>query len=470
MNSIILGLLCGFYPLVFFYSNNFWAVNSWKHFGYFSLVFLGIPVAVFLLLNIIFKWVKIPKHQQLQVRFVSIIFVISCLMSQAISLKMEKKILLGILILAILLSFKLYQHWRKVIVLVLLMSVIPTVKCATKIVESQMQQWRFTTTDISEIAFKKTPNVYVIQPDGYVGFEWMSKEPYGYENPMETWLSDIGFSLYPNYRSNYPASLTSNAALFAMNHHYFGKTLAPSIELPMAREVIAGINPVIEAFSNNGYRNFFIVEDDYFQQNFPKEGYDYYNIPSADIPYFTDGNRIKKDVFEDLKYAMDTVSWEGPRFYFIEKLLPHHIHFAASKEEERETYLGKIRDVNIWLEGIVNTIEERDPDAIVVLLADHGGWVGLNSYDEMFSATDDMRINTVFSSLGAVKWNGHLQSDADLELKSSVNLFRVLFSVLSDNPELLKNTEDNSSYNLKPGSFSKSVRAVLDDNGNNQLQ
>ena len=142
------------------------------------------------------------------------------------------------------------------------------------------------------------------------------------------------------------------------------------------------------------------------------------------------------------------------------------MHFAASKEEERDSYIEEIKDVNQWLEEAVGYISEKDPEAIIIILADHGGWVGLNSYPEMFSTNDPQQIKSIYSSLAAIKWNGHLVEGMDSELTSSVNLFRLLFSVLSKNPEYLNYLEDNSSYNLQQGTFSKSVRAVIDDGGN----
>jgi len=98
-------------------------------------------------------------------------------------------------------------------------------------------------------------------------------------------------------------------------------------------------------------------------------------------------------------------------------------------------------------------------------LADHGGWVGLGSYPEMFSTEDPQQIRSIYSTLAAIKWNGHLKEGMDTKLRSNVNIFRVLFSVLSENPEYLKYLEDDSSYNLQNGTFSKSVRAVIDDSG-----
>tara|TARA_R100000935_G_scaffold57371_1_gene91191 strand:- start:1881 stop:2648 length:768 start_codon:yes stop_codon:yes gene_type:complete len=250
-----------------------------------------------------------------------------------------------------------------------------------------------------------------------------------------------------------------------MKQHRFGQVLFPSIDMPNSRDLIAGDNNAISILRQNGYKNFFIVQDEYFQQNRPKQTYDYYNINPDEIPYFSNDNNVKKVVFNDLKAAMDTVTMEGPRFYFVEKLLPHHIHFAASKEEERKTYLNKIEEVNHWLKTSINYISKKDPNAIIIILADHGGWVGLGSYPEMFSTTNPNQINSIYATLAAIKWNGNLKNGMDAQLKSNVNLFRVLFSVLSENPEYLKYLEDDSSYNLQQGTFWKSVRAVIDDSG-----
>jgi hypothetical protein len=83
----------------------------------------------------------------------------------------------------------------------------------------------------------------------------------------------------------------------------------------------------------------------------------------------------------------------------------------------------------------------------------------------MFSTNDPQQIRSIYSTLAAIKWNGHLKEGMDDELNSNVNIFRVLFSILSNNPEYLKYLEDDSSYNLQNGAFSKSAKAVIDDSG-----
>jgi len=466
-NPLLTGLICGLYPLIFYFSNNFPEINTWEHFGYFSLIFIGIPLVIFLLLSVAIKFIKPIEKYKWQILFVTIIMTVATLMSFAMYHTLKKKILLGILILAAIAAWKWKAHYPKLLVLILLMTALPIIKVGMHLIDHQHKlTWLELPDNVQEAKFVETPNVYLIQPDGYVGKDVMEEAPYSFDNPLYDWLEQEGFKRYDNFRSNYPASLTSNSSLLAMKQHQFGKTFTPKFEMPHAREVIAGNNSAIEVFKNNGYKNFFIVQDEYFQQSFPDLHYDYYNIRPDEIPYFSNGSMVKKVVLDDLKAAIDTVSFSGPRFYFVEKLLPHHVHFAASKEEERDSYIEKIKDVNQWLEEAVGYISEKDPEAIIIILADHGGWVGLNSYPEMFSTNDPQQIKSIYSSLAAIKWNGHLVEGMDSELTSSVNLFRLLFSVLSKNPEYLNYLEDNSSYNLQQGTFSKSVRAVIDDGGN----
>lgn len=466
LHFLLIGVICGFYPLMFYYSNNFFEINTWKHLGAFGLLFLGIPVVVFSVFALGFKKSSFLKSQRNLILFVAIIMTVASLMSWAMFLTLKKKMLLALLIIASAAGLKLKDHYQKLLVLVLIMSAIPVVKNLGHLIDSQRNMaWTQLPDGIENAVFKKFPNIYMIQPDGYVSRKIMSDTLYNFDNPFYDWLEENDFTLYDDFRSNYPASLTSNSSLFAMKQHGFGKTFFPKFEMPHAREIISGNSNALKILKKNGYTTFFIVTDEYFQQNFPETGFDYYNISPEEIPIFSNGSKIKKSVFDDLKAAIDTVQTSGPKFFFVEKLLPHHVNFTGTKEEDRISYLSKIEEVNDWLKKTVNYITEKDPSGIIILMADHGGWVGLNSYPEMFSTTDETYLNSIYSSLAAIKWNGNLKEGMDSEMKTTVNFFRILFSVLSENPEYLKHLEPNSGYNLYPGFFSNTVREVFDNRG-----
>ena len=75
-NPLLTGLICGFYPLVFYFSNNFSAINSWEHLGFFLLFFLGIPIVVFTVASLVFKYSEPLSKYKPQILFVLIIMTV----------------------------------------------------------------------------------------------------------------------------------------------------------------------------------------------------------------------------------------------------------------------------------------------------------------------------------------------------------------------------------------------------------
>ena len=116
--------------------------------------------------------------------------------------------------------------------------------------------------------------------------------------------------------------------------------------------------------------------------------------------------------------------------------------------------------------GAIDYIEKHDNNSVIIILADHGGWVGLKSFNHLFSGGEPEIVSSIFSNIAAIKWNGHLEQGYDEDLRTNVNIFRTLFSVLSKDPKYLDYLEDDSSYNLKLNSFGfKSVSKLINDEG-----
>lgn len=469
ISSIKLGLICGIYPFLFYVSNNFYATNSPENWLFYLLFFVGIPILIFSLIIALVHKFKFLQTYKNQILFVSIVFLVVLFTSYASSLLIKKKLLLATLVVSGILSFKLSDRYKKLLPLILIVSVLPLLKLGYKAFDQYTtKSWLQQPDDIENVVFVQKPNVYVIQPDGYVNKSMMQGDLYNHKTDMYDWLEENNFKIYDNFRSNYPASLNSNASLFAMQHHYFGSKLLPDLEMPYARETISGDNPVVRIFKNNGYHTFFIAEDEYFQQNRCEQLYDYTNTNLDDIPYFGGGGDLTRDVLSDIKEAFK-VEVDKPKFFFVEKCLPHHVHFEIYEnrlEAERLDYLSKVEEVNIWLKETINFIESNDPNALIVILADHGGWVGVYDYPEMFSTRDAKKIESIYAALCAIKWNGLENEEYDKNFMSNVNLFRVLFSALSKDKSYLEFLESDESYNLNSeGSFFKTVIKVIDENG-----
>jgi hypothetical protein len=463
--------ICALTPLLFYYSNNYWAVNSWSHLLYFTSLCLGTFFVIFSLVYYGFRASTKLKKYTSHVLFFLVVSILVTFLWHTFFVTITRRIVLFVLLTGVyfLISFKPREFYKKIIIVLIVFSSLSLFKVLILFYEDvKPEYWLQQPDAIENVKLQSQPNIYLIQPDGYVAKEVLEKAPYNFKSDLYDWLSANDFKVYDGFRSNYPASLTSNASLFGMKQHKFASMLLPEIEMANAREVITTSNPVISIFKSNNYRTYFIAQDEYFQQNRKQKAFDYFNIQKSDFPFFTKGDSDKRIVFSDLKIAMQQHN-QLPKFFFIEKLLPHHVGFyntEASIIIEAERYNERIDEVNVWLKNIINYITAEDKNAIIVILADHGGWVGLKSYNDLFSNTKPALITSTFSNLAAIRWNGHLVDDFDKDLKTNVNLFRVLFASLSKNAKYLEHLEDNSSYNLKLNSVGvKYVKQVIDTNG-----
>ncbi|MFV0541274.1 MAG: sulfatase-like hydrolase/transferase [Aestuariibaculum sp.] len=465
----LIGLSAGIYPYLKYYNSNFTLINSVRHFVAFALLFLIAPILLSYFIKIaIAKRPRLKKFEMLLFSLVNY----SCFVLLAIISVwgLETDILIVGLAIALALAFLLKNHLKKVIVFQLLMALLVAPRLIPNLYNQFLttDNWLHLPDDILSVKFKETPNIYFIQPDGHVNQKTLENELYKSSSDLYEWLKENHFKVYDGFRSNYPSSVVSNASIFAMKQHYFGETFFPAIEMPRVRTVINGSNSVISILKNNGYANYFLAEDEYFQMDFAKNKYDYQNIAEKEISLFSSGEDVVKDVYKDLENILSThMESTKPKFFFIEKLLPHHVHFKKSVEDERHDYLIKIKEADIWVKKIVNLINEKDPNAIIILAADHGGWLGIENFDEFHSTTEKLLINSIFSTLCAIKWNGIENSKYDEELKTNVNLFRVLFSALSKNQTYLNHLEENGSYQLRKRKIiGMSAYTVIDEKGN----
>ncbi|EDP71777.1 hypothetical protein FBALC1_04797 [Flavobacteriales bacterium ALC-1] len=464
-------LISGLTPMLFYYANNYWAANSWSHLVFFSLVFLGSSFLIYSLLYLGFKTNRKFQNNIKHLLLIVLLCAVYIFLSHTFFVSPLRKIALivGLIILVFLFWKQPRKNYKKITIFLVFFSSLSFFRVVIHLYEDvKPDYWLKQNDDIIDVKFKSSPNVYFIQPDGYVSQTILEKPPYNFKSNFYDWLKQSEFKVYDNFRSNYPASLTSNASLFAMKQHRFANMFFPEIEMANAREVISTSNPVASIFKNNDYTTYFIAQDEYFQQNRKQKAFDYYNIGLDDFPFYSKGDDEVRDVFSDLKLAMKHQN-DKSKFFFIEKLLPHHVGFPkvdGAIEKERGSYNKRIEEVNDWLKNTVNYITDRDANSVIIILADHGGWVGLKSFNDLFSNEESELINSTFSTIAAIKWNGYLEPNFDKHLKSNVNIFRVLFSVLSKDSKYLQHLEDDSSYNLKLNSIGlKKVVKLIDTNG-----
>ncbi len=347
----------------------------------------------------------------------------------------------------------LFKHYNKIIVFQLILALMTAPKLIPDLSKQLFysHDWMKQHDAIEKAVFKKKPNIYLIQPDGYVNFSELKRGFYNFDSSeFEDFLNSSGFVNYPNFRSNYYSTLSSNTSMFAMKHHFYNDPKPNEGELFNSREIIVGRNPAISIFKNNSYKTNLILEHAYLLVNRPKIYYDYCNIDYKDVSFFARGFEFKRDVIKDLEAQIEK-NTKGSNFYFIEKISPGHITSYGNKSDgveiERANYLKRLEEANIFLKDIITLITEKDDNPLIILASDHGGYVGFNyTVESRSKVTDPNLIKSIFSSNLSIKWPQDNNDYFEEELKTNVNLFRVLFSYLSDDKIFLDQIEEDKSF------------------------
>ncbi|WP_298895539.1 sulfatase-like hydrolase/transferase [uncultured Psychroserpens sp.] len=469
---IIAALGAGLYPFLHNYISNFTLVNSWSQLWFFLVFFIGLPMLVFLLANLATRRIEFLKKYHPYVLPILNLTTLVFLIIISIYGPKKKLIALGLLV-AVFLAIILRKHFKKIIIFQLILAVIGFFNLIPKFMLplNYSNQWMTSKDDIISVKFKKTPNVYIIQPDGYTNFSELKKENYDIDNSkFEAYLESNDFKLYNDFRSNYFSTLSSNSSMFAMNHHYYNNVKGHTHEFYNARKIIIGDNPVVSIFKENDYKTFLILENSYLLVNRSEIKYDYCNINYNEVPFLARGFGINKDTQADLEQAIIN-NKKTNNFYFIEQISPGHISTfkrnSKGKEEERNIYIDKLKEANQWLTSVIKTIDENDKDAIVVIVADHGGFVGYDySLESTIKQDDPTLINSAFSAALAIKWPDNNPPEYDSKLKTNVNLFRILFSYLGENKDALNYLEKDDSYIIIKEGAPNGIYKAIDEKGN----
>jgi hypothetical protein len=462
---LLAGFSVGIYMLFFYYAQNYALANSWQQLLYMIGYYLVMPAVTLWVAYRLAGIVKLNRYQK-NILFTGVIVFLAFYVIQITNFEVSKKrIFAGVIVLSVVLSFWFKKYYKLFALLLLFLSVFNAYKLLSIVImaETAPTAWKKLPDAIEQATFKQKPNIYYIQPDGYTNPENLKSNTYNFNNTVfEGYLKQSGFTVYDSFRSNYYSTVLSNSSMFAMQHHYVQPDMAPY----NARRVIISSNPVLTTLKNNGYRTHFITERPYLVINRPRLGYDYCNFEYSQLPYFEDGWAMERDVLADLKVKMAENGKAG-NFYFLEKMTPGHIANnppSLGVDGERASYLQRIAIANTWLKSTVNFISQKDPDALIIIGADHGGYAGFEYMAKTEEVLKDTTLNkSMYGALLAIKWNNAEYAQYDSGLKTSVNLFRTVFSFLSENKGYLKNYQQDNSYmrTQRPAGLYK----YINDNG-----
>jgi len=465
-----LGVAAGLYSFMYFFSRKPAILDSWEHYAFMIGLFLVIPIVTFFIIQKL-KEFKPPFTKPRLLTFFSVFYFLA-FVQQITFTQHHKKLIALSFVVAILVAYFLYKHLLKIAMLELLLALltIPLLLNAIMLKSSYDTSWAAQTDDIEEAVFKKKPNVYFIEPDGYANFSELKKELYQVDNSeFEGFLAKEGFKNYPTFRSNYTSTLSSNASFFAMKHHYFNEDLR-SDEVDNARDVIMYDNAVLRVFKNNGYKPYFISDTPYLLSTRPRTLYEETNFGFWDVSFLDNGiSTHREDVVGAFKQFVNEEITQ-PKFFFIQFIKPWHIRGKISgtygKVDERERWIERLEEANEMLTEIISEIKRKDPEGLIVIMADHGGYVGLNYSDESRTKTTDPdKITTIFSSQLSIHWPNGEAPAYDGELDSAVNVFRGLITYLSEDESYLKQLQDDSSYIMLREGIEEGIYAYINDAG-----
>lgn len=468
---ILIALGAGLYPFFHYYANNFNIADSWPQFIFLISLCIVTPVILVYLIPVLFKLTFLRKWEKQALSAFNFAYFTGLL--GLLIFHFEKGPFLLITLAAAFLGFLLFRFLNKIVILQLLLVVMSLFQLVPGLifVASYDDSWAEIAQDISEVQFKQHPNIYFIQPDGYANFDALRKPPYDHTNyEFENWLTRRGFVHYDGFRSNYFTTLTSNSSMFAMKHHYFQNIDKYSVKTYGTAQVIVGDNNALRILKQNGYRTHLLIDNSFFVLNRKLNAYDYCNVSKNDLSYHKIGGLPEVDIVSDFKEVLINQNRELPNFYFIEKTVPGHIRNSKGSSRgiavEREKYLERMEQSNHWLTTMIDVIHKHDENPLIVIMADHGGYVGMSYLGELNERKlSEMETQSVFTALLSIQWPSNATPD-NLILKSSVNIFRNLFYYLSEDPLLLESYQEDSSIIYTRENDFVEVYQCIDEQGN----
>lgn len=326
-----------------------------------------------------------------------------------------------------------------------------------------------------QIEFSRKPNIYYILSESYPNRETL-QAVFGIEqNALYRKLERAGFVIAHDALSNYDSTALSQAALFAMNHHYREIALG-ELDSYSGRDVISGrvYNAVLDVLWRNGYVVQYVHETNYQLRRGHAVDYAWPDVsPIAAIKSFLtplvdskwlleigesrnshpDGSihDFQKILSARLKRAFES---GVPHFTYIYHTTPGHSSWklGAGRKRPDLVALEAVRDrhhvnlgrANDRIEELVAHILAGDPQGLIVVAGDHGPWGYRRTGDASISAR-----TFALDRLGillAIRF----PDPPDERLLSGpmtlVNLFRVIFADLSGNHRILESRVPDDGF------------------------
>lgn len=330
---------------------------------------------------------------------------------------------------------------------------------------------------LAKLSFVETPNIYFFIYDAYSSRDAYLKVHHFDNSEQYRKLEAEGFKVihtFSNYMSTWPTTLS----FFLGRHHYYELDSGVD-DSKFGRSIMAGLapNPAIDVLRTNGYRIQYIHHDDYFVVDRGVIDFVYPDVPAYSALAVFGSPLLGRLIGSENLYAKTMQKEEqlrtlhlripppqsgsrGPWFTFSHVDLPSHSDPQSTWRELgdfSEDFKDRTLKANTHMSEVVAAIRERDPNAIVILLGDHGGWryrkiwgAGGDLNAAMHSAGVDPQLVALdISGIMIAIYSGGRCDRLIYPGLTPVNVMRVIFACLSHDDSLLEHRAPDISL-LRP--------------------
>jgi len=302
------------------------------------------------------------------------------------------------------------------------------------------------------------PDVYLILLDAYSGDTTLKKD-YGFDNSeFKNKLKERGFFVPKNSFSNYPNTELSMPSIMNMMYlDNFTDVMGIDSKDKLALIELRQENNVMNIFQANEYHitTYYggIYVEGKYQDNYDTICGAYFDL-NADLQrsfvqtYFPTSS-LRTMFFDDFRHndlecaVSEFINFEKknerPQFVYAHLYLPHppftydaegnHIQdtFAENRFDSilKDAYLQQTIFTNKKAIELVDSIQKRDSNAVIIVMSDHGGRLGVDWYDPT-----DFDYYRTFENLSAFYFPGQ-EENMPKEI-AAVNVFRTLFNLYLD--------------------------------------
>lgn len=337
-------------------------------------------------------------------------------------------------------------------------NVLMLVLCGTQLLLislklSKPDRFKLNKTELRAVQLTKTPSIHLILWDGYPGFRSLSEYFKFDNNDLKSYLQSNLYYVADHNHSNYYQTYISVNSLLNMQYiSYLHQVPLNEYNTVMHHLQQIDENAVVNFLKSNQYHfynnSIFEIDGKEVHHHNPK-------FKSSESIHFnqTFHKRMEKDhlwkfikgrfkfdfayrriVLQQHLQNLSTIENllkarpQTPHFTYSHIIMPHDPYFTdsigvlldrelAGKANNEELYVSYIKYTNLKIKEIVKHLSQTEPNAIVIIMSDHG-------YREYTAATDQHRK---FDNLLAVHFPDTNYSTLN-KINSNVNLFRIILN------------------------------------------